>query len=269
MKNLLRKIYKIFFKKILNDIRFFTNTKFNIGNKKQCYICKKRFRYFGKYRKGTKGLNDFVKNLNVVGSDVDNFKCFFCGCHDRTRHLFMYFDKINFWENFKESKTLHIAPEKELIREIRKYNIQEYMLGDLNPYSKELKKIDVTNIPYPNEYFTIVICNHVLEHVVEYQLALKEIYRVLKPKGFAILQTPYSSLLEKNFEDASINTDKLRLFFYAQEDHVRFFSKKHFFNDLINTGFKLNILEHKSLFNPQEASFFGVNEKEDLILVYK
>lgn len=269
MKDNLKNIYRKYFKKSITKLKLINNTSFNFGDKKQCYICKKKFGRFGKFRNGSKDITDYIDRLHVVGSDVDNFRCYFCGCHDRVRHLFMYFDKINFWKKFNNAKILHIAPEIELMNKIKEFNPKEYVLGDLNPYNSSFKKIDVTLIPYEDAYFDVLICNHVLEHVPDYLKALNEIKRVLKPNAAAILQIPYSLLLEKNFEDNGINSNSLRLFFYDQEDHVRVFSKKNFINDLEQLGFRLDILEHNKLFDSEEFKIYGVNKEEDLILVYR
>lgn len=261
MKKALKKIY---FK--INKI---LNTTFNIGNRKQCYICENKFHHFGKWRKGSKVRSEFLKNLQMVSSDIDNFKCYFCNSNDRTRHIFMFFDKLKLWEKFTDSAILHFAPEPEISNKIKSLHPKEYILGDLYPKNKEYEKIDVTDIPYKNERFDILICNHILEHISDYKKALQEIHRVLKVNGVAILQTPYSLLLSNNFEEKNINNDALRLFFFAQEDHVRIFSKEQFFYDLEETGFELKIIKHSDLFNDTESIYYGVNRKEDLIRVIK
>ena len=60
-------------------------------------------------------------------------------------------------------------------------------------------KVDITAIQYSNNYFDIIICNHVLEHVLEYEKAIKEIFRVLKKGGIAIVQTPFFQKNQKSF----------------------------------------------------------------------
>ena len=91
----------------------------------------------------------------------------------------------------------------------------------------------------------------------------------VKNNGIAILQTPYSKLLKKNFEDCNLVTDEIRLYFYGREDHVRIFSEENLFNDLKDVGFKLNIIRNNKLFSNIECKYFGVNPKEDLIMVIK
>lgn len=259
-KNLLRNILNMFFKK----------KDFLIENKKnklkKCYICGEEFEKFYKYY-----INNTTRNaasyFQLIGSDTENYGCYYCKANDRERHLFMFFDKLNIWEKFKDSRILHIAPEFHLMRRIEKLVPLEYVKGDFNP-KEGLLKIDITEIQYSDNYFDAIICNHVLEHVNDYFRAIKELARVLKPKGFAILQTPYSVLLFNNFEDPGINTPELKFVFYGQEDHARIISKRQLFEDLENY-FSLNIVRNDSLFNESENIKYGINKDEDLVMVIK
>jgi len=184
-----------------------------LGNKHKCYICGASFFKFSKYRKGLNRISNFRKKLNIIGSDVTNYKCIYCGCNDRERHLFMFFDKIKFWDNIPHPKILHFAPEKHLSMRIFRLHPIKYIMADLNPQINIIYKINATNIPYETNTFDIVIANHVLEHILEYRMAISEFFRILRPGGIAILQTPFSRLLKKNFEDENINNDQLRLYF--------------------------------------------------------
>ena len=123
-------------------------------------------------------------------------------------------------------------------------------------------------LPFDENYFDIVICNHVLEHVADMQKTVAEIHRVLKKGGFAILQTPFSKVFHKHFEDSGIMTDEQRDFFYGQYDHVRIVSERQFLKDL-KAGFQLDVVKHKNLFDSNFAKKYGVNSKEDLIKVVK
>jgi predicted SAM-dependent methyltransferase len=181
----------------------------------------------------------------------------------------MFFDKLELWSEFRNAEIIHFAPEKNLSTKIEQCLPLNYIRADLYPSGNNIRKIDLTRIPFKDESFDIFICNHVLEHITDYRTALKEIYRVLKPDGTAILQTPFSKLLQDNFEDEGINTDELRLLYYGQEDHVRIFSENRLFQSLTDAGFKLQIARHNDLFEGNLAEYYGVNEKEDLIRVIK
>jgi SAM-dependent methyltransferase len=246
------------------------NTNFYEANKikkvKQCYICGESFEKFSKFD-NTNGLKIAADYFSIIGSDISNFGCHYCYCLDRERHLFMYFDKLLLWDNFKQTKILHFAPENALIKKITSLEPKEYIKGDLFPKDDWLK-IDVCNIFYEDNYFDFIICNHVLEHVSNLSQAIQELARVLKKGGIAILQTPVSELIFNHFEDKNINTNDLRLCFYGQEDHVRIVSKRQFYEDL-SAFFTLNILENKAFFSDEECFKYGVNKREDLIMVIK
>jgi SAM-dependent methyltransferase len=261
---------QLFVKKVIRRLSRIISRKqdFLIQNKKnkikECYICGEQFENFSKYRIN-KDTDMAVSYFQLVGSDSENFGCYYCNCTDRDRHLFMFFDKLSFWDKFRNARILHFAPEPPLSQKIKQLLPAEYVKCDLFP-REDWRKIDITSMDFEDNYFDILICNHVLEHVTDLLLALKEISRVLNENGVAILQTPYSELLYNHFEDPNINTDELRLSFYGQEDHIRIVSKRQFKDELAQY-FTVNIIENQSLFSDEECFKYGTNKKEDLIMV--
>jgi len=258
---------KLLFKKIKRIIRRIINRKSDsLSNNeiRECYICGKKNKNF--YEIFVNKENDrIVDYFQLVGSDTENYGCHYCDCNDRERHLFMYFDRLSLWDKFKDARILHFAPENPLSKKIEQLLPLEYVKCDLFP-KEDWIKIDITKIDFEDNSFDIVICNHIIEHIPNYIQAFKEISRVLKENGFAILQTPYSDLLYNHFEDSNINTDELRLLFYGQEDHVRIVSKRQFLDEL-SQYFTLNIVENNSLFTEEDCFKFGVNKKENLVMV--
>jgi SAM-dependent methyltransferase len=237
-----------------------------LGRQKTCYICGQNFSSFLPYQ-GLKDESCFVQTLDIIGSDMQNFSCPHCWSHDRERHLFMYLDALGLWEKLK-GDVLHFAPERHLCAKIRELNPRRYIMGDLFSDDPSVEKIDVTAIDYPDKSFDFVICNHVLEHIEDIDTALKELFRILKRGGYAILQTPYSAILENSFKDKNIHTDALRKVFYGQEDHVRVFGQD-LFNMLKAQGFTLELQRHQIVLAAFDCQKFGVNCREDLILVQK
>jgi len=264
--SLIRKCFTIFCSRPIRKILAFINKH---GHKKKCYICKREFNSFGAYRKGSKSRPDFIKALKTVGSDVDNYSCIFCGCHDRERHLFMYFDSLQLWDKIASGNVLHFAPEKYLSKKIISIRPISYIMADLHPSENSILCIDATNIPYPDKSFDFILCNHVLEHIPNYKKAIYEIYRVLNIGGIAILQTPFSKVLENNFEDEGINTSELRLFFYGEADHRRIFSEKQLIREFISAGFVLKQIMNNSLFDKTISVYYGINYNEDLYILTK
>lgn len=180
----------------------------------------------------------------------------------------MYFDALKLWPIIAKSNVLHFAPELQLQRRIEELCPRSYIKADLRPSSPDIQSIDVTEMPFPDKFFDLVICNHVLEHVQNDTEALSEIFRVIKPGGLAILQTPYSSLLKNSFSDPAICTDELRNHFYGKEDHIRVFGYDLFLK-IEQAGFELQVKSHKEVISYIDSSIYGINPNEDLILVNK
>jgi SAM-dependent methyltransferase len=130
-------------------------------------------------------------------------------------------------ESFRGGAVLHMAPELWLGGYIESHCLRVYVRGDIAPAADGVQRIDLQRIPYPDETFDMVIGNHILEHVDNAEVALREMHRVLKPGGRAICQTPYASRLTTTFEDPLLQSSDGRLFFYGQEDHVRLFGSRH------------------------------------------
>jgi len=253
-----------------NLIFRFINLSFNfnyvIGSKRTCNVCGHSFNSFIPWRSS---VSDVVGKYKIIGSDLQNYGCFFCGANDRLRHLYLYFDNLGFWAEFDNKNILHIAPEKQLY-DVLISKAKTYVAGDLFPDSnnKFIQKTDVTNLYFENESFDLIICNHVLEHVPDDIIAMEELYRVLKKGGKAILQTPYSEEIFESYEDKSIKDEKGRLENFGQEDHVRIYGLD-FFEKLKSVGFNLNIVHHFDLFNDEDSYKYGINPREDLIMVSK
>lgn len=121
------------------------------------------------------------------------------------------------------SRILHIAPENVLRNRFRSIPEVEYHGGDLTAeFGPE--RIDVTALNFPDDSMDVVVCNHVLEHVPDDQVAMREIARVLRPGGWALLLVPG---LEGERggpvtdEDPAVTSPEERLRRFGQRDHVR------------------------------------------------
>jgi SAM-dependent methyltransferase len=203
----------------------------------------------------------FLKKLQSIGSNIERFWCPHCSSIDRERHLRLFLDRLNIMERARGGTVLHMSPEYRLRGYIEGHDLASYIRGDLTPTAEGVQQIDLQQIPYPDQKFDLVICNHMLEHVADAELALREIHRVLKPGGRAICQTPYSPRLTKTFEDPRLQTTDDRLFFYGQEDHVRLFGSdiEQYF---ATVGFVGRLVPHAEILPDLDPEQFGVNERE-------
>ncbi len=120
---------------------------------------------------------------------------------------------------------LHIAPELCYIDRFEAMEHLDYVTADLeSPLAKV--KMDIHDMPFEENSFDVIFCNHVLEHVEDDILAMQEIKRVLNPGGWAILQIPiFTPWRDETDEDPSITDPKERERRFGQDDHVRMYGK--------------------------------------------
>lgn len=232
---------------------------------RECCMCEARIGRFLPYRGGWQDAPAMLRAFQVVGSDLDNYLCPVCGCHDRERHLLLYLRGAGLLDSLRQRAVLHFAPEARLRTFIEAAHPARYCLADLFPNGPDIERIDLLNIPYDASTFDMVIANHVLEHVSDDRRALCEIRRVLKPGGYAILQTPYSALLESTLCDPGVRSDSARLQVYGQEDHVRLFGRD-IFARIASVGFVSKVAQHGQALPTIDAGRYGVNPREPLFL---
>ena len=141
----------------------------------------------------------------------------------------------------KKIKLLHFAPEQAFYKRFKKLRNIQYDTIDINSPLAKIKA-DICDLPIKENTYDFILCNHVLEHVLDDNKAMSELYRVLKKGGTGIFQVPIDMKREKTFQDDSI-TDKLeRNKIFGQYDHVRVYGKD-YFKKLEDTGFKVQQID--------------------------
>lgn len=254
----------------LSLLRKLRRTINGLGKRHTCCICGHHFFRFSKFRGGWASYSAYLHEQKWISSDFDLFWCPFCKSHDRERHLFLYFNALHLWGRFHQATVLHLAPEKWLSHKIESLAPSLYIKGDLFPSQQGVKKIDVTRIPYSDNSFDCILCNHVLEHVPNDRRAIRELFRVLRPGGFAILQTPFAAKLKTTRENEPdiLASEQKCIEFYGQEDHVRLYGTD-IFDRLQKTGFIIDRKEHQEVLPNINAFRYGVNSQEPLFLCTK
>jgi len=132
-------------------------------------------------------------------------------------------------------KILHFAPEQAFYKRFKKQKNLDYTTIDLNSPLADIKA-NICDLPFKDNEFDIVLCNHVLEHIEKDTKAMQELYRILKPSGMAILQVPQDLSKEKTFEDNTITDPKERARIFGQYDHLRIYGLD-YFDKLRSVGF--------------------------------
>ena len=177
------------------------------------------------------------------------------------RHRLLWLYLINETVLFeKKIKLLHFAPEQAFYKRFKKLNNIEYDSIDINSPLAKIKA-DICDLPIKDNTYDFILCNHVLEHVLDDKKAMSELYRVLKKGGTGIFQVPIDMNRKKTFQDDSI-TDKLeRNKIFGQYDHVRVYGKD-YFNKLENTGFKVQQIDYSKEFSNEEILKYSIVKGE-------
>jgi SAM-dependent methyltransferase len=223
------------------------------GNNVTCPVCEK----------------DFSKFLSY-GSDVahrENVLCPFDLTLERHRLMWLYLKNETTFFTANKLNVLHIAPEQCFHALFKKQKNLVYTTGDLVSPIADLH-FDLHEIPLENDLFDVVFCNHVMEHVNDVHQCMSEIYRVLKPGGWAIMQVPQDFNRATTLEDPSITSPEDREKFYWQKDHVRLFG-----NDyptyLTKAGFQVEEYRVVDHFNGNEIERYRLQREEILYLSRK
>ena len=186
------------------------------------------------------------------------------------RHRLMWLflrDNTDFFTSQKKIKTLHIAPEQCFLEIFRKQKNLEYITSDLESPIADIKA-DICNLPFKENSFDVVFCNHVLEHITDDTKAMQELYRILKPKGMGIFQIPQDISREKTFEDDTITDRKERAKIFGQYDHVRIYGRD-YFDKLRSVGFKVDEIDYTKNISSEKCIKFCLMQHEILPVCYK
>lgn len=185
---------------------------------------------------------------------------------ERHRLLWLYLkNETSFFKD--QLKVLHFAPEQAYYKRFRNLRNLDYTTTDLNSPLADIKA-DICNLPFENDSFDIILCNHVLEHIPDDTKAMQELYRILKPGGMGVLQIPQDLTRKSTFEDDSITDKKERAKIFGQYDHVRVYGLD-YFDKLRSIGFKVEEVDYTSNFSEEEIDRYRLAKGEIIPVVYK
>lgn len=185
---------------------------------------------------------------------------------ERHRLLWLYLkNETEFFS--KPLKVLHFAPEQAFYKRFKRLGNIEYTTTDLNSPLADVKA-DICNLPFPDNAFDVILCNHVLEHIPNDTKAMQELYRVMKPGGWGIFQIPQDLKREKTFEDDSITDKKERGRIFGQYDHVRIYGRD-YFDKLRSIGFTVEEVDYTQILPPDAVQKYRLAQGEIIPLVKK
>ena len=157
-----------------------------------------------------------------------------------------------------------MAPEWCFLRRLQNLPNIDYTTADLeSPWASV--HCDIQKLPFPDNSFDLILCNHVLEHIPDDRQAMRELFRVLRTNGTALLLVPQDLSLEQTLEDPSINTPELREKFYYQRDHLRLYGRD-YASRLAEAGFNVETLDYFSRLSEHERFRYALR-REDLLYI--
>ena len=220
---------------------------FKGGEQYQCSICNTR-----------------LKKWIPINNESD-YLCPACGSIARTRFLSMVLDEQL---NLKDQswRVLHFSPSRALKRKLRKYSKLEYITTDYES-THEDRNYDITSVPEADNSFDLIICFHVLEHIPDDKQAMQELFRLVKPGGHVLLQTPFQE--GATYEDPSITSEAEREIHFGQKDHVRIYGFDDFLLRLRNVGFKVKRNATKELIDKEAISRLQIKAESVIIFASK
>lgn len=210
-----------------------------------------------------------IKEKHIIGAGLRNGGCYKCGALDRFKLIYTFLKyELNIFKD-NDKRILHFAPETIIAQKFIEANFTNYIQADFFAegqhceYNDKVMHMDVQDIPYADNTFDLILCNHVLEHVPNDQKALQEIYRVLKKDGLAIIQVPISKTEMKTLENPNITSEKERERLFGQKDHVRLYGQDYIYR-LEIAGFNVQCINLFPMY-PK----FGINPEEKLFICAK
>lgn len=184
---------------------------------------------------------------------------------ERHRLMWLYLNRTDFFT--ANLKVLHVAPEQCFYKKFKAMTNLDYTTTDLFSPLADVKA-DIRNLPFEDNSFDVIFCNHVLEHIVEDNLAISELYRVMKPNGWGIFQVPIEEDREKTYEDFSIISPSDRKIHFGQYDHVRIYGQD-YYTRLEKLGFKVEKINLSNFISDTDIKKNALQKNEILPLVRK
>ncbi|MEJ2112811.1 MAG: methyltransferase domain-containing protein [Flavobacteriaceae bacterium] len=185
---------------------------------------------------------------------------------ERHRLLWLYLkNETDFF--IANYRVLHFAPEQAFYKRFKKMNNLDYVTTDLNSPLADVKA-DICNLPFEDNSYDVILCNHVLEHIPDDTKAMQELYRVLKPSGFGVFQIPQDLNRESTFEDNTITDKKERAEIFGQYDHVRIYGRD-YFDKLHSIGFKVEEVDYTATLSEEDINKYRLAKGEIIPVVRK
>lgn len=233
-RNYLSKVYSQLYGKTFRIARILTH----LGIRRKCPVC-------GHYSR------EFKSALRQPNS-----RCVWCGSLVRHRLMWLFVQRKTDLFDGRPKRLLHFAPEQAFIKPLKHAIGDGYITADL--YEEAMVRVDITDIQFPGNSFDVIFCSHVLEHVEDDVAAIRELARVLKEDGWAIVMLPINA--KSTFEDKSVKTPEDRKRVFGQADHVRICGDDYQLR-LENHGLDVHEYRMDDFTTPAEQEKYGLRDE--------
>ena len=216
---------------------------FYLGRGRRCPICgtgRRRFLPYGYVTSRTDAL------------------CPNCLSLERHRLLWLWLQReSDLFET--RPKLLHVAPEVCLMRHLRRLYKgcgENYVTADLESPLADLH-FDIQDIPLADGSFDVIFCNHILEHVEDDRLAMREMFRIMRHGGWGVMLSPVDLSRTTTFEDDSITDPRERTAIFGQYDHRRVYGTD-YADRLREAGFEVEDIDYAARFTEEERRLYAL-----------
>uniref|UniRef100_UPI004057B96D class I SAM-dependent methyltransferase n=1 Tax=Alistipes sp. TaxID=1872444 RepID=UPI004057B96D len=223
-----------------------------VGRGRECPLCGTRRRRFLPY--------------GYVTSREDAL-CPHCLALERHRMIWLWIER-NTDLMASRPRLLHIAPEVSLMRHFKRVyrGTEGYITADLESPLADMH-FDVQHIPLESRSVDVVIANHLFEHVKDDRLAMRELYRIMRPGGWGIMVVPEDRGRATTFEDDTITDPAERTRIFGQYDHLRVYGRD-YDDRLREAGFEVERIAFAASLTKEERRLYAVGS-DDLVVVRK
>ncbi|HNR85271.1 MAG TPA: class I SAM-dependent methyltransferase [Taishania sp.] len=254
----MKKLYKFLLRKLPRPLLIRLSYPFKLiapllykGNNVECPVCERSYSKFLAY--GT--------------MNRDNVLCPGDLTLERHRLMWLYLRDFSNFFTAPHLKVLHIAPEQCFHKKFKQQKNLDYLTADLVSPIADMH-FDLHKIPLEDNQFDVVFCNHVMEHVDDPIQCMSELYRVMKPGGWAIMQVPQDIARATTLEDKNITSEADREKYYWQKDHLRLFGMD-YPNWLEKVGFHTEIFDKDKNIGKDKMERYRLMEKEIFYIFHK
>jgi predicted SAM-dependent methyltransferase len=261
MKSIIKKVVPKGTRSAIRDMQWKAQ---RFGLNYQCCVCGARLKEFE-----PRGIDaPVLKDLQIAPGGVRRVTCPHCQSYDRERLLFLFLrDKTEVFK--KKQRILHFAPEKCIFDKLVAVKHEVYATVDLFPEPDVSFLTDICRLSFQKGAFDVLLCCHVLEHIPDDVLAMKELFRVVKPGGWAVIQVPLSLKLESTIEDPSVKSEEERLKRFGQKDHVRVYAVRDYVERLTSAGWIVEMVDLIGEMGEEKALKLGLFIGEKIFLCRK